>query len=500
MINKNIECSDVELFIDRRRGKDVSKEDSHLIAFIALIFIFSCLIFPVSAKEIRVNDNSKADFASIQEAVNSSSPGDVILVFPGTYSESVDIKIQNISILSKSEDPEDTFVQAFNVSENNITVSGFSVQGVLVLGDNAGYHSHSPIEDCTIKNNILKLGIDADECCNSTIDNNVIFNSGISIYGPETAYSSFSITNNLIVNGSIDILHGPSSSVLLNNTLLNGSMSFIECGSYKIIGNYISNNLEDSGISFWESYSNTIENNTVENCSNGVSMRWLSSQNILKNNTLIFNDKGIFVGEQVSGWNSILNNTVLNSNIGILLIGSSSIGNPAGGNLLLNNIISNNSIGILFEGYSSDNLVTNNKVELNKQYGVYIGNLGSGEIYGSTNQFYNNIFNNTFNFFNDTRNYKTDYKSVYTGYDYNIEPMYNATGVIPIALNTTKTSGTNIIGGPYIGGNYWAKPDGTGFSQTCKDLNGDGIADLPYNMSNDTDFLPLASNPDRKKQ
>ena len=56
------------------------------------------------------------------------------------------------------------------------------------------------------------------------------------------------------------------------------------------------------------------------------------------------------------------------------------------------------------------------------------------------------------------------------------------------------TSGTNIIGGSYIGGNYWAKPDGTGFSQTAVDANGDGIADSAYVIAeNNIDYLPLTA-------
>ena len=60
-------------------------------------------------------------------------------------------------------------------------------------------------------------------------------------------------------------------------------------------------------------------------------------------------------------------------------------------------------------------------------------------------------------------------------------------------FNTTKTSGTNIVGGQYIGGNFWAKPDGTGFSQTAPDADGDGIADTEYIFSGNvsTDYLPL---------
>ena len=62
-----------------------------------------------------------------------------------------------------------------------------------------------------------------------------------------------------------------------------------------------------------------------------------------------------------------------------------------------------------------------------------------------------------------------------------------------IVWNTTKTAGTNIVGGPYIAGNFWAKPDGSGFSQTATDADGDGIADTAYKLpgNNYTDFLPL---------
>ena len=62
-------------------------------------------------------------------------------------------------------------------------------------------------------------------------------------------------------------------------------------------------------------------------------------------------------------------------------------------------------------------------------------------------------------------------------------------------LNYTKTAGTNIVGGPYLGGNFWASPNGTGFSQTHPDTDRDGICDVPYVVNPEegvTDSLPLA--------
>lgn len=59
--------------------------------------------------------------------------------------------------------------------------------------------------------------------------------------------------------------------------------------------------------------------------------------------------------------------------------------------------------------------------------------------------------------------------------------------------NTEKTDGLNIVRGPYIGGNYWASPEGTGFSETHPDLNGDGFCDEPFSFDGQTDNLPLAA-------
>ena len=49
--------------------------------------------------------------------------------------------------------------------------------------------------------------------------------------------------------------------------------------------------------------------------------------------------------------------------------------------------------------------------------------------------------------------------------------------------STTKTAGVNIVSGPMLGGNYWATPQGTGFSQTSTDVDDDFICRQAYAIS-----------------
>jgi len=182
------------------------------------------------------------------------------------------------------------------------------------------------------------------------------------------------------------------------------------------------------------------------------------------NNTQISNinsSENFFGIYLISSYNNTLTNITANSNsyFGLYLSSSSN-------NTLINiTTNSNTNDGIKLWASSNNNTISNSHIEDNTQYGMYFQHSGSN--YPQYNLIYNNLFNNTNNYKNTT--------------------------ALTNFFNTTNTSGTNIINGSWIGGNYWGYPNGTGFSDICADADSDGICDSSYSLDGvNYDYLPLA--------
>ncbi|TQD26301.1 NosD domain-containing protein [Methanolobus vulcani] len=157
------------------------------------------------------------------------------------------------------------------------------------------------------------------------------------------------------------------------------------------------------------------------------------------------------------------NLTIEKNTISEFLTGNGILIKNANYNLFADNTITNNKYGIYIDssyyGTSSYNTFTGNNILFNTDYGIVFN-----ERYISNNNFYNNYLMNRYNHF--------------------------SASAVSI-WNTTRSSGVNIIGGSYMGGNYWGRPDGTGFSQTHIDADGDGICDEAYVRGADVDYFPL---------
>ncbi len=159
--------------------------------------------------------------------------------------------------------------------------------------------------------------------------------------------------------------------------------------------------------------------------------------------------------------------------VGNTITGSTVTGNGYGvvfSDGAANGVVSDNQINQNERGlyvYLSDGMtVTRNGIANNINTGIQLHTSGGGTIY-------NNRLNNNLNV-------------AFTG-----EPFKaNAWSVTPGAANWTPA---NILGGPKVGGNYWSRPDGTGFSQTNADANGDGFIDTALQIAEQNfDYYPLA--------
>ncbi len=207
-------------------------------------------------------------------------------------------------------------------------------------------------------------------------------------------------------------------------------------------GNFIDNKITDvrTALAIVDSSGNTFSGNIIENTSDAAIKLFGSSYNMFTNN-------------------------IVKGSTGTWILGSGIyISRNSNNNKFIQNIITENTMGIGISDSSGmtikDNLIVGNNV------GVEFSRSGCGAEGGHI--VYNNYFNNKKNI--------------------GVSNMITANN----NLNVQKVEGTNIVGGKYVGGNYWANPQGTGFSETCK-KNREGFCNEPYKVNTYTDFLPLAS-------
>jgi len=273
---------------------------------------------------------------------------------------------------------------------------------------------------------------------------------------------------------------GSDNNTVYGNELLdnNGTGMYLsDSNGNNITGNTVNGNGDRGILLLQNSNHNILENNIANSNYNGGLNSIGSSYNVFRNNTANLNGGygGIsffrIFGDSKN--NTIINNNVnSNSGAGGIFIQDSIDNNITGNNINLNTFgIYINSSALFGSSYSSTgNTIVNNNIIGNNDTGIYLNSVGDGM--STNNAIYNNFFNNT----NNT----------------------NFNGIIYVNFwNTTNTSKTNIVGGAYMGGNYWAYPNGTGFSETCNDTNNDGFCDNQYNLTDDgnnIDYLPLSIN------
>jgi parallel beta-helix repeat protein len=347
-------------------------------------------------------------------------------------------------------------VNCENITVENLELSNISV-GLELVGT-----KNSKIMNNTANTN--SYGIYLLSSSNNTLSNNIFVNDGLFV---DFSYKN-TVENNTVnskplvyLEEALDYKVEDAGQVILVNceniTVENLELSNTSVGvtllgtnNSKIMNNTANSN-NDDGIRLSSSSGNRLTGNTA-NFNSGASI-WLSrssnNNNLTENTVNSNNEYGIYL--LWSNNNTLTKNTAnANNEYGIYLFSSDN------NNLTENTVNSNKKYGIYLSDFSDNNNLTKNTANANKKYGIYL-------IFSSNNNIiYNNYFNNT----NNARDKGNNIWSI------------------------TKTEGINIIGGPYLGGNYWS-------DYTGKDSDGDGLGNtlLPYDSSGDIknggDYLPL---------
>jgi len=370
-------------------------------AFLSLAAVTACALAVVSpalpqsaAKQIVVDKDKvqcpKANFTSIQAAVNAAAPGDTIKVCPDQYNESVNVtkpsltlvgpttvNVSQCSTVTAADPTRDAVVTgagsySFSLLNNNITISGFVAQGSVDGIDTSDSFSGYRITNNIAQNNSTRgINFLSSGTNQSRIDHNCLRQNGNS--GVQSEVGNLS-------NGLVD--H--------NATYRNGfdGLDFSGAGARAYVTVTQNSSVEDGlgGLSIDNSIGSSLSQNTTQGTPN-----------------VFASGAGIFVGGANNGL-SITGNTVTGSGLGngikltqaqftpvftapnvglnissnvVTAAGGSGIVAVAGAPNLTVSVVSNNTAsgnagsGIRLQIGNDNNRVTNNGTDKNGTNGIY---------------------------------------------------------------------------------------------------------------------------------
>jgi parallel beta-helix repeat protein len=274
---------------------------------------------------ISVDDDGDEDYTKIQDAIDNASSGDTILVFSGTYKETLTIDKQ-LYLMGTEENEEglpiidaEGYEYAVSIDADSCLFQGFKVINsskndvifacIKILSDNNKLRNNTIIDNYN--------GIWLTNSNNNYLSNNNISKSNFGIFLLES--SNNTITNNQInttrmninsSNGGIYTWYHSNNNIIFNNT--------IECdfnGDGIIISESLRNKISNNTIS---SYSTSDHNNFILQYGfNGILLQLYSHNNEVINNNI----SGYFTASQIwdSNENLFTQNYISNNLMGLYL-------------------------------------------------------------------------------------------------------------------------------------------------------------------------------------
>lgn len=203
------------------------------------------------------------------------------------------------------------------------------------------------------------------------------------------------------------------------------------------VKNFTLTDWDNRGIWIWESTYCNVEDVIISSClaESGAVSIWQADYNAVSNVTFEDNTRSLYIYQ--SAHNDIMGVTIASDGGEIKILGTDQPA-PAGNEYnIINNSVINSSIYI---DSSTGNTIYNNILNISNGYTI------GGNNYDNTLSVSKQVGNN----------------------------IYNATN-------------------PYIGGNYWTNATGTGYSDTCADVDNDGFCDNSYTpAAGNIDALPIS--------